>query len=410
MGHRDLPASLRRHDADIFSILSIYPKASNFPGRYPFKPDYQRNRERARASSESNQPGDTMQAQHRGEHPMMARLILVGMVAALGISVSTWSEIHLCMEAVHSWTATQLAAWDAPRRGDRDSIVLVPLTVARPPAFERIVADDRPSGAAYDLNRAAEGLDIPAPAAMTRRRSGQDVRQRPIVAPMRMGASALPASDTLEARLAVELLSEVGGRDHQAPIAESQFMNPRARPAILPARCRFTASLTTSRPVPRTIAFHIKDGESPGGSRAKIDLIEVFRGPESGIAWELNRFADRIEALGTDRTNLAVSKPVFDPIEPLEAERSPDTGVADALNRASEGFTLALSVQPRDPWPAPESASRDRSPRPVPASPGLSSPPGTPSEVAQAMRLTREAVHAWMNVMIRPSRLQLSSR
>ena len=53
---------------------------------------------------------------------MISRLVLVGVVGALGISVPTWPEVQEWMGAAHSWTAYQLAVWDAScaQRGGLD--------------------------------------------------------------------------------------------------------------------------------------------------------------------------------------------------------------------------------------------------------------------------------------------------
>jgi hypothetical protein len=338
---------------------------------------------------------------------MMARLILVGMVAVLGISVPTWSEIHLGIKALHSWTATQLAAWDAPARGDRDPIVLATPPVERLPAFEPIVADDRASGAAHDLNRAAEGLEFPARAAMVRRRSRDEVQDRRMFAPGRTELLAIPAIDMLESRLVVELLREVGGPGLEAHPAGSPVAFRRLKPVIHPAACRFTPSITTSRLAPQAIESSSKGGASRYGIAARLEPIEPIPDPESGVAWELNRFAEGIEAPVTGPARLASSRPAFTPIEPVT---NPDMGVADELNRASEGFTHVLAAHNRAPSFAPESASRHRPFRPVPAPPRSSSPPGPSRDLAHAMRLTREAARAWMDVMIDPSRLHLSAR
>jgi hypothetical protein len=338
---------------------------------------------------------------------MMARLILVSMVAVLGISIPTWSEIHLGIKAIHSWTATQLAAWDVPARGDRDPIVLAAPPVERLPAFEPIVADDRASGAAYDLNRAAEGLEMPAQAAMVRRRSREEIQERLMFAPGRMEVLAIPAIDTLESRLVVEWLREGEGPGREAQPAGSPVAFRRSKPVIHPTACRFTPSITTGRLAPRAIESPYRGGASRGGIAARLEPIEPIPDPESGVAWELNRFAEGIEAPVTGPTRLVFSRPDFTPIEPVA---NPDMSVAGELNRASEGIAHVLAAHNCAPSFAPESASRDSPFRPVPAPPRSSSPPAPSRDLAHAMRLTREAVHAWMNVMSDPSRLHLSAR
>src|SRR5579885_1287476 len=124
----------------------IFLKAPNSPVDTPTKKERRGIARRVKASRRPNRPRGTMRTQHRGDRPVIARMVLVGLVAALGISVQAWTEIRLCLEAVHSWTATQLAAWDAPARNETWPIVVAPPPELRRPVREPIIPDESTSG------------------------------------------------------------------------------------------------------------------------------------------------------------------------------------------------------------------------------------------------------------------------
>jgi hypothetical protein len=344
--------------------------------------------------------------QHRGERPMMTRLVLVGMVAALGISVRTWSEIQLGMAAVHAWTAGQLAAWDAPARSDSGPIGVAPPPKARRPVFEPMIAGEGATGIAYELNRASEGLDIHPQPVIIRRRPNES-KARAQVLRSRVELSDASAYDTIEMKVMATLLRAADGSDAAGRPAEPTLTVRRSKPVIPPAVCTFTSATAGAHSAHHSIAAPMATGPGPGGVSRKPDLIEPVLDAGTSIDRELNRFAEGTEVFVRTPVVPARSKPAFSPIAPAVHSV---TGLADELNRASQGLITVAAPIHRNLPPAPDSAARRSPPPRTPAPPERSPAPGPSSDIAQAMRLTREAVHAWMNVMTGSSRLHLSAR
>ncbi len=336
---------------------------------------------------------------------MGTRLVLVGMVAALGISVRTWSEIRSGILAVHFWTAAQLAAWDAPTRSDWHRFDVAPPPEWRPTMFDPIVADDGASGLADDLNRAAEGLDLhPQPMTVHRRANGRE-QERGGARRSRVGCWSLPAADTLESRMLAELWIAAAGPDREVRSTGAPLPSRRGAASIPPTLCRFTASLLETSPTPRMIPTSVRIGPDDGRIPPKWDPIEAAMGAELGLAWELNRFGEGIPAstLGRPRPS---SRPAFEPITP---ETSIETDTASSLNRASEGVVTTLATS--DPPPSLSPGRTGRLGPTPPASFKSESPStaGASPDLARAIRLTREAARAWLRVMKAPSGLQLST-
>jgi hypothetical protein len=338
---------------------------------------------------------------------MMSRLILLGLVAALGVSVQTWTVVLSGIRAIHSWTAEQLAALDGPARSRRDWFDVAPPPEVRLPRFDPIVVDDRALGLADELNRAAEGLDLPAPPVMAQHHSTDRKDHRAGAVRPRDEPRDRPAFDTLESRLVAELwlAIEAPGEGRPDGLAAP---SRRSKAAIPPIVCRFTPAphhvaqglstilehktvswrcavaawhahifvrmgrgLRPFMPTQTTLACHPevpdtrsiiratgpsgallsrKNEPGAGESPQKWDLIEPVPGAEEDVAWELNRFGEGIHG----------------------------------------------------PMPGPSGRS--------PSRPGPTLPAGRSPELAQAIRLTREAARAWMSVVTAPSALQLSAR
>src|SRR5262245_19091116 len=89
----------------------------------------------------------------RGERPMISRLVLVGMVAALGISLPSWPECESGFTGAREWASAQLADWDTwrPREADSCRVADAPAPApreVRPVPARSVVArvDDSKSG------------------------------------------------------------------------------------------------------------------------------------------------------------------------------------------------------------------------------------------------------------------------
>src|SRR5438270_33709 len=62
-----------------------------------------------------------MKTIERGEHAMISRLVLVGIVAALGVSVPGRPECESWFNSAREWASAQLADWDTWRPSEADS-------------------------------------------------------------------------------------------------------------------------------------------------------------------------------------------------------------------------------------------------------------------------------------------------
>ena len=274
------------------------------------------------------------------------------------------------------------------------------------PVFEPIIADEHATGVADELNRAAEGLDIqPQPVIVRRRPNEPEAKAR--VMRSRIELSAVSALDTIEVQLMAALLCAADGSDGEGRSAEAALTVRRSKPGIPPAVCTFTPGSASAHAAHPSIAAPVATEPSPAGFPRKPYRIEPVLDAGHDIAWELNRFAEGTEVSSPTSVVLTPSRAAFDPIAP---EVHSATSLADELNRASEGLIIAAAAPDRIPPPSPESAARRDPPPRIPALPERASPPEPPSDVARALRLTSEAVHAWMNVVTGPSLPHLSAR
>jgi hypothetical protein len=339
---------------------------------------------------------------------MMTRLVLVGMVAALGITIPSWPEIQGWIGALHSWTACRLEAWDASRRSEADPVASAVMAAWRLPTFEPIVPDDRASGVADELNRVSEGLDVRPEATVAKGRPYVKGTRSPATVRMRPEFPAMPAADSVEFKLIVELFHAVERPNGGAGPAEAQVSQGRRRkPIDAPLVCAFTASSATVAPVNPVTASPVKVGSRLPTSRPKFDPIEPMAEADFDVAGVLNRFGEGIELPAAGRVATRGAKPAFVPIDPA---RTPCASLADELNRLSDGITIAPATPGEDDSRIPISLS---SRTPVPSTTANGARPSQPRpspEVAQAMRLTRDAVHAWLKIVARPGLIQVSAR
>jgi hypothetical protein len=324
-----------------------------------------------------------MQTSHREEHPMMTRLVLVGMVAALGITVPAWSELPGWMKAAHSWTAWQLAEWDRSAPSEVETIMMPPPPVRRVVAFETIVPDDRSSDIADALNRAAEGLNIPPEATIARRQPKHKGNTR--VAPERTLAeySGVPGIDSMEMKLMAELLGAAEPSHGDGQPAESIVTPRRSTAMIPPIVCVFTRSVSP----PPAVAIASPPIEAAPGLAETASTpapVEPVADPTAEIFGTLQCFAEGIDPSQPAETVAALPDCVFEPIDP----------------ETTRNASLAAEVNQRAP------GGSDRLAQAAPVADDVR----TPADVAQALRLTREAVHAWMKVMTRPAIVHVSAR
>jgi hypothetical protein len=342
---------------------------------------------------------------------MMTRLVLVGMVAALGISVPTWADFRGRVIAAHSWTAHQLAEWDTSARHRADAIALPPVVKAVP-RFEPIEVDELASSPADELNRFAEGPEIVPEALVARRRPTNGPAERPKAGPVPSEFSPMPGIDIPELKWMADLWAAADPSPGAMGAVEAPISARRPKARMMHSECHFTASVgqsTTGRPapVPSVPAGSLAATVAPPSGR-----IEPMIDGQTDIAGELNRFGEGFEAGPSAEPLSSVSSgPRF---EPIDSDATLDTGLAIELNRVSDGLNTAWTAEDHSGDPRPEPRSPSSQPQAPPnATLTLAEPPSAvdPSpDVEQAIRLTGEAVHAWMRLISGSAAVRVSVR
>jgi hypothetical protein len=324
---------------------------------------------------------------------MISRMILVGLVAVLGVSLPSRSEPTNWWTSARVWVTTQLAEWDADTPGE-DFCLIVTEAPDSPPreairaaartntpasvAFEPIPVDDElDTGLADELNRMAEGLEVPATTTA--------------VADSPTDFLAVSPSDSIELKLAVELCRIAEGSARDETLSAPAIPQPRdtdAGPAIDEIFADVSQVFAPPEPGLATIA-----------ARPTFEPIPTPVDLETDIAAELNRFAEGIEIHPEGAPARLVRIGTFEPIK-VPADLEP--GIAYELNRASEGLEIV----------APEvrtlGAARPRISGSEPAV-HLEGNPGDAS-IGKALGLTRDAALAWMNVLTGMTPVTMTSR
>ena len=433
---------------------------------------------------------------------MFSRLVLVGMVAALGITVPTRLEILGWIKAAHSWTASRLADWDSAKSSSDDGVIVAPMLPQAPigrnpdavtplptgilaavsgggtateslgsrsgPSFEPIVADDRASGPAHELNRRAEGLDISMEPAMSDRRVavGTTGPARSARKPTEFGP--LLVGDTVEEKMTILWIRAVEGLDPARTPMTMKATERRSIVAIPPISCTFSGPPTVERPARQVMTTPVVTGIRLVTLVSRHDLITPLerltlgwlprgktlpsrplvrvgketvgpptlsppykgrvrggwghghgnRGQTSwavqassalddavrGLAQKLNQFAEGIEGPGSGASRAESTRRPFVPIDP-----GPDleSGLAHELNRASDGLTIVQAAVVSDDSPKTGSPGQTSG---ASAEGEGGTAPVPPSDVGLALRLTREAARAWMNVLSGPPSVRMSAR
>jgi hypothetical protein len=410
-----------------------------------------------------------MKTNDRGERPMISRLVLLGMVAALGVTLPSEQECARWFDAMRVWASAELADWDTWKPKDRDlghGLVRPPRgrfacsesatrrgavpdqrspsnhSLARPqdrarlasgsaaaanplPAkdlpsqpkrvsFEPIALDHTlESGVAYELNHMSEGTEMGVAAAKT----GE------------IESSFAPgiATDWLELRLAVSLAERIdASRRSHAPDTSGLHASKQSE-ITRPLSERITANPTP--PIPPTAVVATVDPRPRVEPNRPTPEPRQETYPE--IPYELNRLFAGLEAQTEERRPApTVARTV---IEPIEVTSDLESGIAYELNRMSEGVGIAVPpvrgpAEDRVDRPttlthaSPSANERSSAPTQVPATTHLAgggdavTPPTfgraepRDANLGQAIRLTRDAACAWMNVLLGPAMVRMTSR
>lgn len=300
---------------------------------------------------------------------MALRVLLVGLVAGLGLTLPTGGRTESLGTVFRGWVNARLAEWDARENFDARDFVLIdePLPVLRatpsaPPESLANVVSHEPIAAVIDAHPAAiaglgEALDVPtAPAnpddheiELTDSRKSEELNAAMFVAQadfldgLRADASARAALDTdFNAAQALVVAAFCADQESAKPLLETKVPDPRFEPIDAPD-----------------------------------DLY-------AGIAYSLNKGAEGVESP-------VVSVVPARALEPIDVLEDLYTGTAYALNRQSEGLDVAT------PCPAPTQLVGERTVS-----------VGGDGRLSQAVRLTREAVYAWASLLHGPAVVTLA--
>jgi hypothetical protein len=317
---------------------------------------------------------------------MRSRLILVGMVAVLGVTLPGPLGTDDWFSTARFWMIARLAEWDSGHsRSDHGLVVVdaedfsprdvVPAAAhtTAPATFEAEPIDpglacgivDEFDGMAEDLDNAPEAAPI--------------ADARPDLLPA-------PSGDSIEMRLGVAFCRFA--ERWEADAAADSRTDHRARDAgtVDAIAGIFEQDMRVFGPSAEGLASNIPAAPSQGVDRPECDSIESLADCKSGIAEERNRPAEDIEFRPEDAGIRPARIRTFEPIEvPADLE----SGIAYELNRASEG----LGNVPRN-----ERADRSEA--------GGNDGRG----VGKAVRLTREAAFAWMSLLTGPTPVEITSR
>jgi hypothetical protein len=285
--------------------------------------------------------------------------------------------------------------------------------------FEPILADNPGSGIADELNRISERPEIrPSPTRnhLARFREGE-LPGAPMTNPARteprppritqshsgdLPGANLPA-DSLSQSLEWNLLAELyrvtqtarvnggvsvaetsPGRQHEASDANDDVYEENPDPY---------------EPLMGELSSTAQPGNLPPAAHSRFEPIERPGDFVSGIADELNRLA---EGTGIPAEPANPANPA--PPEPIVVAADCQSGIAYELNRASEGLQSI-----------PPDVSRIRPDQEVafdvpPADPMRNQRPAAEIGLEDAIRLTRDAARAWMNVLTGPTLVRMTAR
>jgi hypothetical protein len=285
---------------------------------------------------------------------MISRLLLVGIVGVLGLSLPDGAEWGTGL----TWARTATSAG----AGRREAVV----------AIEPIAVDKDPiNRIAEELKRRIEGLDLTSAPIVT-------IPTRP-----RHEFAPVPSGDSIELKLVAEFCRIAEESEARATDAPRSIPQPVATEANEAVDRLFAENQVWVDPI--TVA-KVSSGPAAPEKGPSFDLIAAVetvtdladslnRAAETvtDLADSLNRAAEEIAMTSIEAADPSIDCPCFEPIAVADDESSP----AVELDRASEG----RSVEPE-------------------ADPGI----------GDAVRLTRNAALAWMNVLTKTIPTESASR
>ena len=346
---------------------------------------------------------------------MLSRMILVGLVAVLGVSLPSRSESGGWLTSAHEWVIARLAEWDTytPREdvfivgetldsstGKATQAETCTNTTTSVP-FEPIPLGDLDIALADELYRMAEGLDIPA--------TNIPIAESPT------DFVAVPPSDSIELKLVMEVCRIAEGSAHATK------PSPRQRLLSLTNRFRTRRSISCSRTA-RPCSRHRNRSRSPSlnsfpkptqplrsiscsrtarpcSRHRNRSRLRPGRNSSRSRHWCTLRWIPPRSGIGSSRASRFVPRrrrprPVQTPtFEPITVPVDLESGIAYELNLASEGLEIAL----------PEVRTLGDAP---PRFPGVNPPPTPKANASTATPASGKpwssrgnAAFAWMNVL-----------
>ncbi len=318
---------------------------------------------------------------------MTLRLVLISLVAGLGLGPPAWPTVEGWVEGAQKWMNARLAAADA-RPGERRLVI-----------HELLAAEMQRAHAARLARRTAAPALAPRPAIVAIAHE---------IAPRRPAALAQPLPFPLPKL-----------DDYLTAAA-----TPPAAPAVSAVRLDELAAMVWDRA--RPLAADLGAGLRRAAERDALALadLEGFDGVEiEGAAMiEPAPLPDQVFAAIEGPAPIAVEGPAPAAVEPEPAssfvamERTADLyfapspldeaepALAEAAESAVAAEAIDLAELPADVF-APSPAETVVADAAIDAE-----PEAAPPRVGQAIRLTREALSAWINVLSGPALVTTASR
>ncbi|MFO0908530.1 MAG: hypothetical protein U0794_09235 [Isosphaeraceae bacterium] len=329
---------------------------------------------------------------------MALRVLLVGLVAGLGLSLPTGRQIATWRDSANAWVTARLAAWDAQMPAGDDAFVFVtdsaPTDIDAASVAPALVAAETP---------------LPETPAIT---------ETPATSPTQASSGAVvastsenrPAESATICDLGREMAEDLAVPTEPTAFDDTELMpepaptpEPQPEPAPTPilatpavaldasfdaAMMDVVASFTAdlSRPTPTTEPAPLLAEAAPAAPVAPVPAYEPIAIDESfatDLACVLNRASEGLD----------IRRPAPARDELIRVEDDLANDVAYALNREAEGLTVFPKTIVSETKPTPEPTSELAAPS---------------NRLSHAVRLTREAVFAWAKVLHAPAVVTIS--
>ncbi len=279
---------------------------------------------------------------------MGLRIVLVGLVAGLGLSIPSRDQLGVWRGSARSWMSAQLAEWDGQMPAGDTAFVVVP----EPTPSADPVASQVAEVVASSPEPATEPSVATAGAATADRPAGVVTPTQPVE--LVEGVPAPAAADSVSAPAL-----EISDAAFDAALSD------------------VVAGFAADRDTAAIVALEAPKVETV----ASFEPEYVCDDAEPDIADVLNHEVD-----GLDLTRPLLTIRDSEPVDLIDFEENLYAGIAYDLNREADGLET--------PTPAPAPVSVPTADAPAENGKG---------RLTHAVRLTREAVYAWANLLHGPA-------